>query len=170
MKYSALSLLRAGLRGQTDWPRAWRDPEPKPHYDVIIIGGGGHGLTTAFYLAAVHGVRNVAVLERGWIGGGNTGRNTTIVRSNYRLPELHALMELSLKRWEGMSDEINYNVMFSQRGALFLGHSDSDMLQLAYPDAQAKAKGLTATRTQAQLYDGRSGDAFELEGPALGQD
>ncbi len=144
MKYSALSLLRAGLGGHKDWPRAWRDPDPKPHYDVIIIGGGGHGLTTAFYLAAVHGVRKVAVLERSWIGGGNTGRNTTIVRSNYRLPQLHALMELSLKRWEGMSDEINYNVMFSQRGALFLGHSDSDMLQLAQKGDAMRADGIDA--------------------------
>ena len=98
-RYSALSLLRGGLNGQKSWQRAWRDPAPKAHYDVIIIGGGGHGLATAYYLAKVHGIRNVAVLERSWIGGGNTGRNTTIVRSNYRQPALHNLFEFSLKLW-----------------------------------------------------------------------
>ena len=144
MKYSAFNLFREGLAGHKGWPQAWRDPEPKSHYDIVVIGGGGHGLTTAYYLAALHGVKRVAVLERSWIGGGNTGRNTTIVRSNYRQPELHALMELSLKRWEGMSDEINYNVMFSQRGALFLGHSDSDMLQLAQKGDAMRADGIDA--------------------------
>ena len=131
MTYSALKLLSEGLKGHKTWPQAWRDPAPKSHYDVVIIGGGGHGLATAYYLAKVHGVRNIAVVERGWIGGGNTGRNTTIVRSNYRLPPMQALMEFSLKLWEGMSLDLNFNVMFSPRGALFLGHSDSDMLQLA---------------------------------------
>ncbi len=152
MKYSAFNLLRGGLSGHKDWPRAWRDPEPKSSYDIIVIGGGGHGLTTAYYLAALHGVKRVAVLERGWIGGGNTGRNTTIVRSNYRQKPLHDLMELSLKRWEGMSDEINYNVMFSQRGAVFLGHSDSDMLQLAQKGDAMRADGIDADLlTQAQV-------------------
>ncbi len=88
-RYSALGLLRGALNGQKHWQPAWRDPEPKAHYDIIIIGGGGHGLATAYYLAKVHGLRNIAVLEKGWIGGGNTGRNTTIVRSNYRLEPLH---------------------------------------------------------------------------------
>ena len=88
-RYSALGLLRGALGGQKHWQPAWRDPEPKANYDVVIIGGGGHGLATAYYLAKVHGIRNVAVLEKSWIGGGNTGRNTTLVRSNYRLAPLH---------------------------------------------------------------------------------
>ena len=142
--YSALALLRAGLTGQRHWPRAWRDPEPKSHYDMIVIGGGGHGLATAYYLAKVHGIRNVAVLEKGWIGGGNTGRNTTIVRSNYRQPELHRLFEFSLKLWETMSDELNYNVMFSPRGALVLGHSDADMIQLAQRGDALRCAGIDA--------------------------
>jgi sarcosine oxidase subunit beta len=143
-RYSAFNLFRGGLDGHKSWPRAWRAPEPKPHYDVIIVGGGGHGLATAYYLAKVHGVKNVAVLERGWIGGGNIGRNTTIVRSNYRLPELQAMLELSLKLWEGLSDELNYNLMFSQRGALFLGHSDSDMTRLAERGDALRCHGIDA--------------------------
>ena len=130
-RYSALGLLRGVFNGQSHWQPAWRDPEPKSNYDVIIIGGGGHGLATAYYLASVHGIRNVAVLEKGWIGGGNTGRNTTLVRSNYRLPQLHNFFEFGLKMWERLSDELNYNIMFSPRGALMLGHSDSDMVRLA---------------------------------------
>lgn len=144
MTYSALKLLSEGLKGHKTWPQAWRDPAPKSHYDVVIIGGGGHGLATAYYLAKVHGVRNIAVVERGWIGGGNTGRNTTIVRSNYRLPPMQALMEFSLKLWEGMSLDLNFNVMFSPRGALFLGHSDSDMLQLAQRGDAMEAAGIKA--------------------------
>ena len=143
-RYSALALLKAGLNGQRGWDRAWRDPVPKSHYDVIVIGGGGHGLSTAYYLAKVHGIRNVAVLEKGWIGGGNTGRNTTIVRSNYRQKALHDLFEFSLKLWEGMSDELNYNVMFSPRGALFLGHSDSDLTQLAQRGDALRCSGIHA--------------------------
>jgi len=130
-RYSALGLLRGVFNRQSHWQPAWRDPEPKRNYDVIIIGGGGHGLASAYYLASVHGIRNVAVLEKGWIGGGNTGRNTTLVRSNYRLPQLYNFFEFGLKMWEGLSDELNYNVMFSPRGALMLGHSDSDMVRLA---------------------------------------
>jgi methylglutamate dehydrogenase subunit A len=143
-RYSTLGLLRAGLSNHKTWPRAWRDPAPKSHYDVIIIGGGGHGLATAYNLAKQHGVRSVAVLERGWIGGGNTGRNTTIVRSNYRQPQLQRLLEYSLKLWEGMTDELNYNVMFSQRGAVFLGHSDADMTQLAQRGDALRAQGIDA--------------------------
>ena len=150
--YSALNLFRRGLGGHKSWTRAWRDPSPKSHYDVIIIGGGGHGLATAYYLAKVHGIKKVAVLERGWIGGGNTGRNTTIVRSNYRQPALHNLFEFSLKLWEGMSDDLNYNVMFSQRGALFLGHSDSDMIRLAERGDAMRCMGIDAElMSKAQL-------------------
>ncbi len=105
----------------------WRHPSPKTHYDIIIVGGGGHGLATAYYLAAEHRITNVAVLEKGWIGGGNTGRNTTIVRSNYLWDETAHLYEKSLKLWEGLSRELNFNVMFSQRGVMNLGHSLQDM-------------------------------------------
>jgi sarcosine oxidase subunit beta len=130
-RYSALSLLRGAFNGQSHWQPAWRHPEPKASYDVVIIGGGGHGLATAYYLAKNHGITNVAVLEKGYIGGGNTGRNTTIVRSNYRLDPLGRFYEFSLKLWEGLSNDLNYNVMFSPRGAMYLGHSDGDMVHLA---------------------------------------
>ena len=126
-RYSIFSLLRNALNYHEQWQAAWRSPEPKPAYDVIIVGGGGHGLATAYYLAKEHGITNVAVLEKGWLGGGNTGRNTTIVRSNYLWDEAAHLYELSLKLWEGLSQDLNYNVMFSQRGVLNLGHSLQDM-------------------------------------------
>lgn len=122
-EYSALSLLKNAFSGNRDWKPAWRKPDPKPNYDVIIIGGGGHGLATAYYLAAMHGITNVAVLEKGWLGSGNIGRNTTIVRSNYLLPESIRFYEHAMKLWENLSHELNYNVMFSQRGVLNLAHS-----------------------------------------------
>ncbi|MBU3892106.1 sarcosine oxidase subunit beta family protein [Serratia rubidaea] len=125
--YSGLSLLRHGLNHHEDWPRMWRSPVPKKSYDVIIIGGGGHGLGTAYYLAKEFGITNVAVVEKGWLGGGNTARNTTIVRSNYLWDEAAALFEHSMKLWEGLSQDLNYNVMFSQRGVLNLGHTLQDM-------------------------------------------
>jgi sarcosine oxidase subunit beta len=127
VKYSAFSLLKNALSHNRNWREAWRSPEPKKKYDVIIVGGGGHGLATAYYLAKEHGVRNVAVLEKGWIGGGNTGRNTTIVRSNYLWTEASLLYEKSMKLWEGLSQDLNYNVMFSQRGVYNLGHTLQDM-------------------------------------------
>ena len=122
--YSAFGLIKQALNKNRGWTRAWRDPEPKKHYDVVIIGGGGHGLATAYYLAKLHGIRNVAVLEKGYIGGGNTGRNTTIVRSNYLLKPNSQFYEYSMKLWEGLSQDLNYNVMFSQRGVLNLFHTD----------------------------------------------
>jgi sarcosine oxidase subunit beta len=126
-RYSAFSLLRHAIGHNRNWREAWRSPEPKRDYDVVIVGGGGHGLATAYYLAKEHGIRNVAVLEKGWIGGGNTGRNTTIVRSNYLWTEASLLYEHSMKLWEGLSQDINYNVMFSQRGVYNLGHTLQDM-------------------------------------------
>ncbi len=120
MRYNALSVFWNGLTGQKGWTRQWRDPAPRAAYDVVIIGGGGHGLATAYYLARLHGITRVAVLERGWIGGGNAGRNTTIVRSNYMMPGNRHFFEHSLKLWEGLSQDLNYNVMFSQRGQMIL--------------------------------------------------
>ncbi len=126
-RYSAFRLFVEGLRGQMGWTPAWRSPAPKPRYDVIVIGGGGHGLATAYYLAKVHGVGNVALLERGWLGGGNTGRNTTIIRSNYYYPESARLYDFSVKLYENLSRDLNYNIMFSQRGMVIVAHSRHEL-------------------------------------------
>jgi len=125
-RFSAWSLLRAGLTGQRSWPAQWRAAAPKAGYEAVIIGGGGHGLAAAYYLAREHGIRDVAVLEKGWIGGGNTGRNTTIIRSNYLFAESSALYDHAVKLWESLSQELNYNVMYSPRGVLMLAHSVHD--------------------------------------------
>lgn len=124
MRYSAWSILKEGLTGNKGWTPAWRDPDPKTEYDIIIIGGGGHGLSTAYYLAREHGLKNIAVLEKGYLGGGNVGRNTTIVRANYFLDGNSRFYSHSLKLWEGLEQELNYNAMLSQRGVLMLCHSD----------------------------------------------
>src|SRR6267142_2166197 len=124
--YSGLSLIWRGLTGHRGWKEQWRRAEPKPAYDAVIVGGGGHGLGTAYYLAAEHGLTNIAVLEKGWIGGGNTGRNTTIIRSNYLFDESAALYDHALKMWENLSQELNYNVMFSPRGVMMLAHTVHD--------------------------------------------
>ncbi len=126
-RYSGFGLAKHALTHNENWQRMWRNPVPKKKYDVIIVGGGGHGLATAYYLAKECGVTNVAVIEKGWLGGGNTARNTTIVRSNYLWDEAAALYEHSMKLWEGLSQDLNYNVMFSQRGVLNLGHTLQDM-------------------------------------------
>ncbi|MEM6624097.1 MAG: sarcosine oxidase subunit beta family protein [Pseudomonadota bacterium] len=132
-RYNALRVFIEGLTGNKGWERAWRDPQPKKTYDVIIIGGGGHGLATAYYLAKNHGITNVALVEKGWLGGGNSGRNTTIVRSNYMMPGNTEFYEHSLKIWENLSHDLNYNVMFSQRAHVSLifspSHRDSGLRQ-----------------------------------------
>jgi sarcosine oxidase subunit beta len=125
MHYSVFSLLKNALAGHRRWQPAWREAAPRPHYDVVIVGGGGHGLATAYYLAKVQGIANVAVIEKGYIGSGNVGRNTTIVRSNYLLPGNIPFYEWSMKLWEGLEQDINYNAMVSQRGVLNLCHSDA---------------------------------------------
>ena len=131
MRYSALALVRGALSAHRHWAPVWRSPEPKPSYDIVIVGGGGHGLATAYYLAKNHRIRNVAVLERGWLGGGNTGRNTTIVRSNYLYPESARLYDFALKLYERLSRELNFNIMLSQRGLIDLAHSRHDLDSMA---------------------------------------
>lgn len=152
MRYSAFSILWQGLKGHSGWPRMWRDPVPKDHYDVIIIGGGGHGLATAYYLAKEHGVTNIAVIEKGWIGGGNVGRNTTIVRSNYMLPANTHFYEKSMKLWEGLEQDLNFNVMVSQRGIINLFHSDPQRDAMARRGNAMRLAGVDAEMlTPAQL-------------------
>jgi len=131
VRYSALALVRGAFAGHRNWPEVWRSPEPKAAYDVLIVGGGGHGLATAYYLARNHGISNVAVLERGWLGGGNTGRNTTVVRSNYLFPESARLYDFSLKLYESLSRQLNFNIMLSQRGQLVLAHNRHDLESFA---------------------------------------
>src|SRR6187549_2111420 len=148
MRYSIFSILSQALRGNTGWMPVWREAELKPAYDVVIVGGGGHGLATAFYLAKEHGMRNVAVLEKSWLGSGNVGRNTTIVRSNYLLPPNTAFYEWSMKLWEGLEQDLNYNAMVSQRGVLNLYHSD------AQRDAYARrGNAMRLAGVDAELLD-----------------
>ncbi|MEZ5739502.1 MAG: sarcosine oxidase subunit beta family protein [Burkholderiaceae bacterium] len=143
-RFSFLSLLRHAASHHENWPRQWRSPEPRRQYDAIIVGGGGHGLATAYYLASEHGMTNIAVLEKGWLGGGNTARNTTIVRSNYLRDDAAALYEKSLQLWEGLSQALNYNVMFSQRGVLNLGHSYQEMRDIERRVSANRLNGIDA--------------------------
>ncbi|MCV0351827.1 MAG: sarcosine oxidase subunit beta [Nitratireductor sp.] len=126
-KYSVFAIAREAMRGHKGWPEQWSSPEPKKSYDVIIVGAGGHGLGTAYYLAKEHGITNVAVLEKGWLGGGNTGRNTTIIRSNYLYDESAGIYDHSVKLWDGLSQDLNYNVMYSPRGVMMLAHNVHDV-------------------------------------------
>ena len=130
-KYSIFSLARNSLSYHLKWEKAWKSPELKKNYDIVIIGGGGHGLATAYYLASNHGIKNIAVIEKGWIGGGNTGRNTTIIRSNYLWDESASIYEHSLKLWETLSSELNFNIMFSQRGVLTISHSEHELKEMS---------------------------------------
>jgi sarcosine oxidase, subunit beta len=125
--YSAFAVAREALRYHTGWERAWRSPEPKKRYDVIIVGAGGHGLATAYYLGKNYGIQNVAVIEKGWLGGGNTGRNTTIIRSNYLQDPSAAIYEKARSLYEGLSQDLNYNVMFSPRGVMMLAQTQSEI-------------------------------------------
>ena len=127
MKFSFLTLLKHAASHNLDWPEQWRAAEPKASYEAVIVGGGGHGLATAYYLAREYGLRNIAVVEKGWLGGGNTGRNTTIIRSNYLWEESAALYEHALTLWEGLSQTLNYNVMYSARGVMMLAHNQHDI-------------------------------------------
>ena len=129
-KYSIFNILKNTISNHENWQKMWRSPEPKKSYDIIIVGGGGHGLGTAYYLAKEHGLKNIAVIEKGWLGCGNTGRNTTIIRSNYLWDESAGLYDHSLKLWENLSAKLNYNVMFSQRGVLNLAHNEHDVKEI----------------------------------------
>jgi len=150
-RYSGFGLVKHALTFNENWQRAWRNPKPKQKYDVIIVGGGGHGLATAYYLAKEHGITNVAVLEKGYLGGGNTARNTTIVRSNYLWDEAAHLYEHAMKLWEGLSQDLNYNVMFSQRGVLNLGHTLQDMRDIE-------------RRVNANRLNGVDGEVLDAQG------
>lgn len=151
MKFNLFNVFKEGLRGGKNWQPHWRDPEPKSHYDVIIIGGGGHGLATAYYLAKNHGITNVAVLEKGYIGGGNVGRNTTIVRANYHLDGNSEFYSHSLQLWHNLEQELNYNVMMSERGVLNLCHSDNQFDFFARRGNAIRAQGDEAVLMNTEM-------------------
>ena len=148
MKYSGFKVLWEGLKGNTGWKPLWRKPDPKKNYDIIIVGGGGHGLATAYYLAEKFKITNIAVVEKGWLGSGNIGRNTTIIRSNYLLPQNQPFYEFSLKLWENLEQELNYNSMVSQRGVLNIFHSDAQKDSFI-----RRGNSMIINGADAELYD-----------------
>ena len=144
-KYSVFSLIKNAFIKHQDWDVAWRDPEPKKEYDAIIIGGGGHGLATAYYLAKEYEIKNIAILEKGWIGGGNIGRNTTILRSNYMHDANNLFYDHGMQMWKGLSQELNYNVMYSPRGILNLAHSDAQLNAYSRRGNSMRLNGIEAS-------------------------
>ncbi len=154
-RYSIFSLARNALSYHRNWERNWRSPDLKPSYDAVIVGGGGHGLATAYYLAKEHKMTNIAVLEKGWLGGGNTGRNTTIVRANYLQDESTGIYAHALKLWPGLSKELNYNVMFSPRGVMHMAHTEGDLKEIARRHNANRLQGVTLeflTRKQVKEF------------------
>ena len=170
-RFSAFSLFAKALGGHQDWPEQWPDAAPKPVYDAIIVGGGGHGLGAAYYLAKKYGITNVAVLEKGWIGGGNTGRNTTIIRSNYLYDESAHLYDHAVKLWDGLSQELNYNVMYSKRGVMMLAHDVHDVQSLQRHIHANRLNGVDnewLTPEQAKAYCPPLSISREARHPVLG--
>jgi sarcosine oxidase subunit beta len=170
-RFSLRTLIAEAFNAHQGWERQWRNPEPKAAYDVVIVGAGGHGLATAFYLASEHGITNVAVVEKGWLGGGNTGRNTTIIRSNYLYEESAALYEHAMKLWEGLSQALNYNVMYSQRGVLMLAHNHHDVQSFkrhVYANRLAGIDNEWMTPEQAKAFCPPLNISSDIRYPVLG--